>query len=323
MSMARKNKKNARVAKRTDKVVLYLILFFFVICVIIAGVVFLYSSINKKLHASNSVIALYDYWAKRDYRSVYDMSNIILSESPLQNTARTFHGYSGFYLAQAETDNTLAMTYLDDAIISLRIAMKDAKEDSLPQINYMLGKAYFYKNKIANYHFYSDLVIRYLNKSVEAGYSGSDVFEYLGLSYASLNQTQKSIEAFSSALSERESDMLLLSIAEQYCKNNQGKVAKQYLAKVLSSSENENFIIRSHILMGQILTDEADFVNAEKEFQTILQKDENYADAYYALGLLYEKQNDIAKARSEWRKCLKIQPNHAGALNKIKILENR
>ena len=59
---------------------------------------------------------------------------------------------------------------------------------------------------------------------------------------------------------------------------------------------------------------------AEKEFRSILQKNENSADAHYGLGVLYEKQGDSAKARAQWRRVLRIQPNHEGALKKMSDL---
>ena len=34
-------------------------------------------------------------------------------------------------------------------------------------------------------------------------------------------------------------------------------------------------------------------------------------------GNVYEKLGDIAKARSEWRKTLKVQINHSGAISKL------
>jgi len=50
---------------------------------------------------------------------------------------------------------------------------------------------------------------------------------------------------------------------------------------------------------------------------SVLEKDENSADAHYQLGILYEKQGDMVKARAEWRNALRIQVNHRGALEKM------
>ena len=60
-----------------------------------------------------------------------------------------------------------------------------------------------------------------------------------------------------------------------------------------------------------------DYEGALKEFENVLKKNENSADAHYGIGVIYEKQGNIVKARSQWRKALKIQVNHAGALQKM------
>jgi Tfp pilus assembly protein PilF len=110
---------------------------------------------------------------------------------------------------------------------------------------------------------------------------------------------------------------LLLSIAEQYYKIQQPSAAKQYLFRIIQNSENDELIIKSRNLLANIYIDSQEYSDAKSEFELILQKNKNFADAYYGLGVIYEKQGDLVKARSEWRKALKLQVNHAGALAKI------
>ena len=43
----------------------------------------------------------------------------------------------------------------------------------------------------------------------------------------------------------------------------------------------------------------------------------NSADAHYQLGLVYKEMNNIIQARSEWRKAIKLQPTHMGALMEL------
>ena len=94
-------------------------------------------------------------------------------------------------------------------------------------------------------------------------------------------------------------------------------VAKQYLARVLMTSNNDEIKINSRNILGKIYLEEGAYDSAQKEFEAILEKNENFADAHYGLGILYEKKGDTAKARSEWRKCLKLQVKHPGALQKL------
>ena len=253
-------------------------------------------------------------------QKVYEISTAILADKPLNTTARMFHGYSSFFLAVSQTDNSVTEAYLKDALKSLRIALQKSGPENKGQLEYMLGRCYFYKDISSNYQYYADLAIKYLLLAQEHGYSSDDIAECLGLSYAALGETQKSIEAFGEALLVRESDTLLLAIAEQYYKIGNMANAKAYLFRVRDLTKNEDLILRTSFLLGEIFVEDNDLEAAEKEFRSILQKNENSADAHYGLGVLYEKQGDNAKARAQWRRVLRIQPNHEGALKKMSDL---
>ncbi|MCQ2241437.1 tetratricopeptide repeat protein [Treponema sp.] len=281
---------------------------------------FLVKVFRDKVLNSGSVSSLYSNWdlhTQEGYKNVYDISSGILENKPYHNNALAFHGYSAFMLAEYETDNQKAQSLLDEAIFSLRTALRNCKENTVAQLEYMLGRSYFYKDKLSNYHYYSDLVVKYLSDAQDRGYSSDDIPLLLGLSYASLGETDNSIAAFTEALLVRESDTLLFDIAKQYCKNEQNSVAKQYLVRVLETSSNEELLNSSHILLGQIYISEENYDEAEAEYNMVLQKDDNFADAHYGLGLIYEFRGDTVKARAEWRRCLKIQFNHPGALSKM------
>jgi Tfp pilus assembly protein PilF len=154
-------------------------------------------------------------------------------------------------------------------------------------------------------------------KAKKDGYKADDIPELLGLSYASLGMTMESISAFTEALLISDDDILLLSIAEQYHNVGQNNAAEQYLFRISQDCKDEQIILKSRLLMGNIYLEREEFDNAEKEFNFILEKNENSADAYYGLGVIYEKQGDSVKARSEWRKALRIQSNHPLALKKM------
>ncbi len=69
--------------------------------------------------------------------------------------------------------------------------------------------------------------------------------------------------------------------------------------------------------MGKIYTEQKKYEQAKKEFESILEKNENFGDALYGLGVVYENEGDIIKARSYWRKALKVQANHPDSLKKL------
>ena len=114
-----------------------------------------------------------------------------------------------------------------------------------------------------------------------------------------------------------ESDSLLYNLAKEYYSISERAVAKQYLERVLMTSTDDEVKINSRNILGKIYIEEENYDAAQKEFEAILEKNANFADAHYGLGILYEKQGDNAKARAEWRKCLKLQVKHAGALQKL------
>ena len=274
-------------------------------------------TISKNIHTKPSITMLSDKWKEYDYQAVYDTSSVLLEKKPFNNTVLVYRGYAAFYLAVSATESQKAQEYIEESIHCLRLALMNAKKKTLGQIQYMLGKAYFYKNSISSYHYYADLAAYHLNEAKRLGYQADDIAEYLGLSYAQLNMTMESIAAFSEALLHRESDALLLSIAEQYEKAQQHSAAKQYLFQIIQRSTDDSLTIKSRALLGKILLNEQDYDGAQKEFEAIFQKNENFADAHYGMGLIYEAKGDLVKARAEWRKTLRIQVNHAEALEKI------
>ena len=214
--------------KRKSHVLRNSIILFCCVLFLSAVTFFICRLIDIHVYKGNSITHLSKEWKNFNYQKVYDISGAILRDNAFNNRALTYRGYSAFYLAVAAVEPSETQTLLDESIISLRLALHDAKSSLVPQLEYMLGKAYFYKDSASNYHYYADLAILYLNRALKDGYLADDIPEYLGLSYASLGMTMESISAFTQALLTRESDLLLLSIAEQYYNAGQAAAAEQY-----------------------------------------------------------------------------------------------
>ena len=305
------------VVKRKSKA-LAIVLISVGVAVLIAGlVVFICFMLKNSKNENPSVRKLYSYWEKAEYQKVYDDSVVLLEKNQLNTPALVLHGYSAFFIALSQTDITNTQFYIDECISSLRKAMYYADKSSLAQINYMLGKAYFQKNSISSYYYYSDLVIKYLNLAVKAQYNAPDIHECLGLCYADLGDTMESVTEFTRALKERKSDTLMYAIAVQYHKLDKNDIANPYLMEILENSEDDDIILKSSILLADMNFAEGKYEEARKGYEKILEKYPDCADALYGMGNIYEKNGDIAKARSEWRKTLKISVNHYGAIKKL------
>ena len=317
-----------RIEKNYDKnKILYLNIFrivkFIILFLLIISIISFFSYKTAKLFFFNDQSMYYvkKQWKNLDYQSVYDVTTSILYRAPFNSSALIFHGYASFFLASGESDNIKAQNLLDEAIISMRQATLFANDKVKSQLYYTLGKAYFYKNQFSSSYYYADLVIKYLNQFGEnydtIGANPNEIAEIIGLCYADLGMPAESNLWFTKALSEKSSDFLLLSIAEQYNNLKQYNIAEQYLYRISESCKDEKILMRSRFLLGEIYTEQERYEDAIAEFKQILEKNENSADALYGLGVIYEKQGDIIKARSEWRKVLRIQENHIGALKKL------
>ncbi|MCR4940645.1 MAG: tetratricopeptide repeat protein [Treponemataceae bacterium] len=260
---------------------------------------------------------VYDAWDKQDYQLVRDLTDKLIINNPSDGTAWAYKGYSLFFMSVSDNDTATARVFLEDAIVALRMALRNAPATLKPQVQYVLGKAYFHKNFLSAYHYYSDLAVYYLTEAEKSGIAADDIPEYLGLCYAQLSMPEESIAAFSEALFINDTDELRFAIAEQYIKNEQTEIAKQYLFRIKSNTADEMLQLKACMLLADIYLNEESYTDAYNEYQFILEKNPNNADAYYGIGIIYEKQGDTAKARAEWRKALKIQGNHKGALSKL------
>lgn len=293
-------------------VIVFILLFIFFITLIFLN------SIKHFSKSKDLITSLHNNWEQGNYQEVYSISKSLLQQDYLAERGLTFKGYSALYLSMSEKDLTKSQLLLDESINSLRCALNVSKNKN-PQIYYMLGKAYFFKNSIASYHYYSDLAIKYFELAVKNGFSSSDIPEYLGLCYGNIDMVEESIAAFTEALLIKESDILLFAIAQQYAKKEDSVMALQYLNRILSDSENELLKINASILYSQLLVKTQEYDEAKIILAKVLEKMPNNVDAIYTLGTIYEALGDSIKARAEWRKILKIQVNHQDALNKLKI----
>ena len=72
-------------------------------------------------------------------------------------------------------------------------------------------------------------------------------------------------------------------------------------------------------MFAQILFLEESYDEAFEIYNEIIAIDEDNADAYFGLGLIYEKKGDLVRARAQWRKVINVQINHSGAIQKLSL----
>lgn len=287
-----------------------LCIFAFIILVLIVTTV----QLKKKNAFLPSVSLLYKDWEQNNYLSVYEKSGLILNKRPLDGSVLALHGFASYYLFTQQIDSTIAQTYLVSAITNLRNAWYRVSESEKTQIAYVLGKAYYQKG-----FFYADLAMKYLEIAKQSDMQFDDLSEFYGLSASLLGDYNTSVEAFIDALSKQPSDLLLFTLAQNYLNLQNYEKAKQYFIETIRTTKDELLVLKCRNMLGNVFLLELNYADAVNEFNTIIEKDPNFADAHYGLGVIYESQGDLIKARAEWRKAIRINPVHTGARLKLNI----
>lgn len=304
------------VEKRKSKAVLFLVAA--VILTVLSGCAafFIMRVMHLSLNKLPTEKEIHKFWEKGDYSEVYNLSKIVLEKKPFKIDALLFYGSACFYLAVGENDVSSSQDYLEDAIGAFRLSLYYARASEMAFIDYMLGKSYFYKNGSSSFY-YSDLAVKYLERAKKAGYKTPEMNEYLGLSYALLSVHDESVKTLEEDVNEETSPVILYTLADELYKGGRLSSAKQYLKRVKEGIEDESLAIEAMNLLGEIYLEEGNLEGAKDEFENILKKTEDFADAFYNLGLVYEKEGNLIKARALWRKTLKASFNHKGALEKL------
>ncbi|MDR2535771.1 MAG: tetratricopeptide repeat protein [Treponema sp.] len=282
-----------------------------------------------KAKLGNEKQELAQLWEDAAYDKAFAMSDDLLAAKPVDYFLLTVRGFSAYQLGIAQINSYDTLTYIDTCIWSLRKALliKNSSEDG--RIQYVLGKAYYYKG-----FGYADLAVKFLEEAREAAYNAPDIPEYLGLAYAALQDYRSSVASFTLALKPLEigqpfsddtrdgmypSDLLFLAIARSYIALNELETAHAYLMRCVETSRDSKRIIAARLLVGEILRKRGDIRGAESQYTAILNEGGENAEAHYQLGEIYAASNDPTRARAEWRKAIRIDPAHRQARIRINM----
>ena len=266
-------------------------------------------SFDKKPGKNEKITAL---WESRQYEELISFTNNLILKNSTDFNALVFNGFANFYEGLSHFSLEERIPYIDQAVVSLRKALVFNDKRLSAEIYYVLGKAYYHKG-----HFYTDLAVKYLEKSIAGNYIGEDIYEYLGLIYSASGQKEKSAECFEKAVEKNPSDLLYLALAQVYLEINKDEKAEEYLIRTSNKTADNEIEEKSYFLLSEIYEKRNDFIKMENMLKKVLQINSRSADAYYKLGEIYEKNGDNVKARAEWRKALRIDPEHYGARLKL------
>ncbi|MEL3906335.1 MAG: tetratricopeptide repeat protein [Treponema sp.] len=310
--MAYRQKKTAQYSSK-QHILKYAALFLF-IGFAVGGAVFFTGFYRSRYFQVPSLNSVYTDWEHKDYAAVYMKTAQILEKRPMDGTALALHGFSAYYLFAEQTDLSAGAEYLTASVVYLRRALYLTKKKDTPKIAYILGKAYYQQG-----YYYADLAVKYLDQAYTGGIEAEDLAEFRGMAASLLGDTDKAIAAFTQALALNPSDLVLYAVAENYKKKGDVQNAKLYLFETIKKTADAVLELRCRNQLGLLFLEEGKTAEALEQFNLVLKKDINSAEAHYGIGLIYEWQGDMIKARYEWRQALRLNPIHTETRAKLNI----
>lgn len=272
------------------------------------GITLAIQKIWTEMPGGPTQVDLKELWEKGSYEEILAITGHDLLSDPLDPVKLVFAGFSSFHTGLAQVVVEEKLKYMDESIRNLRKALLLPQTPLIPQIHYILAKAYLYKGK-----YYSDLCIQHMNKALELGYVADDSYEYLGLAYSQIGKYSLSNENFLKALEVNQSDLLLWTLGHTNFQLQKYKESIDYLSQAIAKTQDRSLELKTRFLLAEVYTKIQDYISAEKEYNAILERNSNSADAYYYLGELYLAQGDYVKARAHWRRAIIIDPLHFNA----------
>jgi tetratricopeptide (TPR) repeat protein len=267
---------------------------------------------KKTLTKNPAQVNVLELWKNGNYDEILAHSKEELKVHPLDSGALIFSGFSAFQKGLSETSEEMKEKLVDQSIVDLRKALLLSNSPLKPQIHYILGKAYFQKGK-----YYADESITQLTEALAMGYKATDINEYLGLDYNVLGRYQDAAKYFLEAVKTSNSDVLIWTLGQTYFQIGDMDKATEYLLKALNLTKDNSLEQRIRFLLGSIYRKLKNYDLATLQYQAILNKNPNSADAYYYLGEIQSSLGNKVMARSYWRKAFRIDPLHFNANQRL------
>lgn len=306
-------KRNTQFLKKSKVPILgKLAIVFSVITLLSAGIFFGISYFSNQVTVGPSQVNVLELWNNGSYDEIIANGQEELKNKPLDAGTLIFSGFAYFHKAVAESTVEKKTPLIDSSIFTLRKALILPSPPLKPEIHYILGKAYFHKGK-----FYADLAIENLLEAVKEDFHADDINEYLGLAYSLISRYKDASGYFLKAVETKPSDGLLWTLGQTYYQMGDMEKAVLYVRQAIGKTKDRGLEQKCRFLLGDIFVKQKDYTQAINEFQVILTKNPNSADAHYYLGEIYLAQGNKDNARSEWRKAFKIDPLHFNANQRL------
>jgi len=276
------------------------------------GVFWIIVTLSNQVNTGPAQVNVLELWNNGSYDEILANAQQELAGHPLDPQTLIFSGFAAFHKGVAEDTIEKKLPLINQAIVSLRKVLLLPDVPLQPEIHYILGKSYFHKGK-----YYADLAIEHLLKAREMGYNATDMNEYLGLAYSLVGRFSEASNYFLKAVDTTPTDLLLWTLGQTYFQMQHYDDAVKYLRQSIAKTRERALEQRCRFLLGEIFTKTKQYDLAQTEYQTILDRNPNSADAHFYLGEIALAQGNKDSARAEWRKAFKIDPLHFNANQRL------
>lgn len=252
---------------------------------------------------------MYSLWVSAEYEELFELSAELLDDRPMDPMALVMNGFAGFQVAFARAGSEERSVLLEESLQSLRKALLTEPADFAGQIHYVLGKIYYHKGRA-----YYDLSIDYLEQSIELGYSALDQFEYLALAHSELAQYGESARYLLRAIELNPEPSLYKTLADTYYIMDEYDLAISFYRQTLRATDDAVLVQSTRLSLAEVFLLQEELDDAEEQIRTVLDANEQSADAHFLLGEVLFARGNEELARFQWREARRIDPNHADAL---------
>lgn len=252
-------------------------------------------------------------WANQAWQEIVSYTEQELLRNPIEPNYLLFAGLGHFYSSTEATDGDTRNGHLTSSVRYLRRFLALNVPRMLPEVNFVLGKAYYSLGR-----YYADLSVLHLEKALEIGYTDREVWNFLGLAYSALEKYDRAEYFFERALNLTESDLIRWSLAFVQFKSGKLKEAEKNLQLALMNSEDPALIRKCRLFLAEIYLRDNQFDKSEQEYQKILETDPNSSEVYFFLGEIYSKKGEPERARAFWRRALQLDPYHYNAALRLR-----
>lgn len=252
-------------------------------------------------------------WENKEYKKIAEVCDEVLEENYLDVNFLAVAGFANFYMGISQVSLEMKIPFINQSIFHLRKALIAADDELRGKISYVLGKAYYYKGR-----HYSDLCIKYLDMSLEEGYSGTDIYEFKGLAYYDLKEYQFSLDEFMKLSEEKRSADVLFIMASAYGQLDRHEDKEIYLKKVLSKADKLQLKIDTNYMLASSLLKRGRYSESLEYSSKVIKLKPDYADGLILYGKIQTHLGNGNEAIKAFKKTLILRPGDKEALAWLK-----